>query len=177
VAEARIQEMKRVLIIGGPGAGKSTLARRLHAVTGLPLYHLDTFFWRPGWAAPPKEEWFRQVAELAVRDEWIMDGGYSNTFPIRMPRADTIIWLDLPRRVCIPRILKRRISNFGRVRSDAAPGCPEALDLDFLKWAWTFNKVHAAKYRVALATHAPHAHVARLRSRRETEMFIHSLSR
>ncbi len=57
-----------------------------------------------------------------------------------------------------------------------APGCPERLELDFLKWAWTFNKVHAAKYRVALTRHAPHAHVVRLGSRREAEAFIHSLS-
>jgi adenylate kinase family enzyme len=120
---------------------------------------------------------FQLIADIAARDEWIVEGSYTATFPIRMPRADTIIWLDLPRRVCISGILKRIIVHYGRVRADAEPGCPERLDLDFLKWAWTFNKVHAAKYRVALAMHAPHAHVLRLGSRREAETFIQILSR
>ncbi len=169
--------MKRVVIIGGPGAGKSTLARRIHAITGLPLYHLDKLHWRPGWSPPPREEWLRQLAEIAARDVWIMDGGYDSTFPIRMPRADTVLWLDFPRRVCFPRILKRLVVNFGKVREDAAPGCPERLDFAFLNGSWTFNRTHAAKYRRALAMHAPHAHVMICASRREAEIFIHSLSR
>ncbi len=169
--------MKRVMVIGPPGSGKSTLAKRVAAVVGLPLYHMDQLHFLPGWVAKPKAEFHGLIAELAARDEWIMEGGYTATLPIRMPRADTIIWLDLPRRVCMPRIFKRLIINFGRVRGDAALGCPERLDLDFLKWAWTFNVVHAAKYRVALAAYAPHAHVIRLGSRREAETFLNSLSR
>ncbi|MGO9173805.1 MAG: hypothetical protein ACLP7P_17830 [Rhodomicrobium sp.] len=61
--------MKRVMIPGGPGSGKSTLAKRLHAVTGLPLYHLDQLYWRPGWAAPPKHEWFELLSSLAAREQ------------------------------------------------------------------------------------------------------------
>ena len=87
--------MKRVLVIGGPGTGKSTLARRLHAITGLPLFHLDRLYFRPGWQKTPKDEWQRLMAELAAREEWIMDGCYDSSFDIRMPRADTVIWLDL----------------------------------------------------------------------------------
>ena len=169
--------MKRVMIIGGPGSGKSTLAKRVSAITGLPLYHMDQLHFLPGWVEKPKGEWLELIAKIAAREEWITEGGYSATFPIRMPRADTIIWLDLPRLVCFPRVLKRLILHYGRVRGDAAPGCPERLDLDFLKWAWTFNKVHAAKYRVALSTLAPHAHVLRFVSRREAEAFILNLSR
>jgi adenylate kinase family enzyme len=165
------------MIIGPPGSGKSALAKRVSAITGLTLYHMDQLHFLPGWVEKPNDEWLQLIADIAARDEWIIEGGYTATFPIRMPRADTIIWLDLPLRVCFPRVLKRLILHYGRVRGDAAPGCPERLDLDFLNWAWTFNKVHAAKYRVALATYAPHAHVVRLGSRREAETFIQILSR
>ncbi len=165
------------MIIGPPGSGKSTLAKRVSAITGLPLYHMDQLHFLPGWVEKPKDEFHGLIADIAARDEWIIEGGYTATFPLRMPRADTIIWLDLPRHVCFPRVLKRLILHYGRVRGDMAPGCPERLELDFLKWAWTFNKVHAAKYRVALATYAPHAHVVRLGSRREAQTFIQILSR
>jgi adenylate kinase family enzyme len=151
--------MKRVLMIGGPGSGKSTLARRLHAMTGLPLFHLDQLYWRPGWRKTPKPEWERIVMDLAARDEWIMDGCYDSSFHIRMPRADTVIWLDLPRRIAFPRVLRRIALGFGRVRADAAPGCPEWLDWEFLRWAWTFRRAHEGLYRQALVEYASHANV------------------
>ncbi len=167
--------MKRVMVIGGPGSGKSTLARRLHAITGLPLLHLDQLYWRPGWQPAPKDEWLRIVAALAARDAWIMDGGYSNTFHIRMPRADTVLWLDLPRRVAFPRVVKRMALGFGRVRVDLSPGCPERLDWEFLKWAWTFRRAHAAKYQRALAEHAPHANVHLFARSRAADRFLETL--
>lgn len=167
--------MKRVMVIGGPGSGKSTLARRLHAITGLPLFHLDQLYWQPGWRKTPKDEWERLMAELAAREEWIMDGGYSNSFHIRMPRTDTILWLDLPRRVAFPRVLKRMALGLGRVRADLAPGCPERFDWPFIEWAWTFRRAHAAKYRRALAEHASHAKVHTFARSRDANRFLDSL--
>jgi adenylate kinase family enzyme len=168
--------MKRVMILGGPGSGKSTLAKRLHALTGLPLYHLDKLHWRPGWTPCPKPEWHRLLSELAGEDEWIMDGGYDSTFHLRMPRADTVLWLDLPLLVTLPRVLKRTALHFGRVREDLAPGCPERIDFAFLKWAWTFRRAHTAKYHHALATLAPHATVRVFSTNREAQSFLASLS-
>jgi len=167
--------MQRVMIIGGPGSGKSTFARRLHSLTKLPLFHLDQLYWRPGWQLTPKDEWERLMAELAARDEWIMDGGYGNTFYIRMPKADTIVWLDLPRHVAFPRVLKRLAVGYGRVREDLAPDCPERVDCAFLKWAWTFRSAHAAKYRQALAEHASHAGVHIFVRSRAAERFLANL--
>ncbi len=169
--------MKRVMVIGGPGSGKSTLAKRLQGLTGLPLYHLDRLYWQPGWVKTPKEQWRQRLAALAAQDEWIMDGGYDSTFDLRMPRAGTILWLDLPRRVCFARVLRRTASQFGRVRADVAPGCPEHIDFAFLKWAWTFQRAHAAKYRLALARHAAHANVRIFATSREGDSFLASLSR
>jgi adenylate kinase family enzyme len=164
--------MQRVMVIGGPGSGKSTFARRLHSLTKLPLFHLDQLYLRPGWQVTPKDEWERLMAKLATRDQWIMDGGYRNTFHIRMPRADTIIWLDLPRYTAFPRVIKRLALRYGRVREDLAPGCPERFDWAFLKWAWTFRRAHAAKYRQALVEHAPHANVHIFVSSHEAERFF-----
>jgi len=169
--------MKRVMIIGGPGSGKSVLATRLHAVTGLPLYHLDRLYWQPGWQAPPQDEWHRTVARIAAQDEWIMDGGYRNSFHLRMPRADTILWLDLPRRIAFSRVLKRMAFYFGRVREDAAQGCPERFDWAFLKWAWTFRREHASKYHLALASYVSHATLMIFTSPRAVSCFLASLSR
>jgi adenylate kinase family enzyme len=168
--------MKRVLIIGGPGSGKSTLAKRLHAATGLPLFHLDKLYWRPGWNTTPKDEWRLLVTRLCASEEWIMDGGYDSTFDIRMPRADWILWLNLPRYAALPRILKRTLLSLGRIRPDLAPGCPERIDWTFLKWAWTWEREHAAKYRLALESFGSHATVRLFASSREANQFLLGLS-
>jgi adenylate kinase family enzyme len=165
------------MIIGGPGSGKSTLAKKLGQLTGLPVFHLDAVYWRPGWTAPPEEEWLAAVQEIAARDAWIMEGGCSSTFPIRMRRAETAIWLDLPRRICFPRVLKRLLLHFCRVRPDVAPGCPERLDFAFLKWAWMFRPAHAAKYRLALARYASHANIMVFDSPRQIAAFLSEMSR
>lgn len=73
--------MRRVLVIGCGGAGKSTLARQLGEATGLPVIHLDAHYWRPGWVETPKETWRAAVDELIAADAWIMDGNYSGTHP------------------------------------------------------------------------------------------------
>src|SRR5690349_18913828 len=99
--------MKRVVVIGSGGSGKSTFSRELGRATGIPVIHLDREFWRPGWEETPKDEWNALVAELLAGESWIMDGNFGGTREMRMQAADTIIFLDLPRRVCLYRILKR----------------------------------------------------------------------
>src|SRR5262245_42711291 len=96
--------MQRVLVIGISGAGKSTFARELAQRSGLPLIHLDREFWQPGWKITPEPEWRSKVAALAAREAWIMDGGYSASLDLRLPRADTVIWFDYPRARCLRRI-------------------------------------------------------------------------
>lgn len=131
--------MKRVLILGCGGAGKSTLARKLGRLTALPVVHLDAHYWNPGWIATEPERWRERVKELSAGQEWIMDGNFAGTFDIRIPRADTIIFLDLPRRVCLRRVLVRLACNLGRTRADMAPGCKERIEWEFLQWIWQFR--------------------------------------
>ena len=99
--------MKRVLVIGHPGAGKSTLAARLGELTGLPVIHLDKEFWREGWVQMPRSEWKGKTERLVQGDEWIIDGSYDHTLEIRLARADTVIFLDFSRYLCLWRVCKR----------------------------------------------------------------------
>ena len=92
--------MKKVVIIGSDGAGKSTLARRLGAATGIEVFHLDKLYWKPNWTKTPKDEWLKTVENLLCKDEWIMDGNFGGTMEIRLAACDTAIFLDFPRTVC-----------------------------------------------------------------------------
>jgi len=132
--------MQRVLVIGHCGAGKSTLAAKLGSILKLPVVHLDQYFWKPGWVETEQDAWQEAVRRLVSGEQWIIDGNYDRTLDIRLPRADTVILLDFPTRICMWRIMKRVISGFGRTRPDLAPGCPEKIDLEFLRWAWRFRR-------------------------------------
>src|SRR4028119_1383871 len=114
--------MKKVLVIGSGGAGKSTFARRLGEILRREVIHLDALYWHAGWIETPKPEWAERVAELVKRDEWIMDGNYSGTFDIRIKACDTLIFLDMPRLVCLRRVVKRWLDYRHRTRPDMAAG-------------------------------------------------------
>jgi len=132
--------MQRVLVIGSPGSGKSRLATEVARRTGLPLIHLDQEYWRSGWVEPPKEAWNQQVAELAARERWVMDGNYGGSLAIRLERADTVLDLQLPAWLCVARILKRVVGSWGRVRPDMAEGCPEQFSFEFLLYTAMFPR-------------------------------------
>jgi adenylate kinase family enzyme len=130
--------MQRIAIIGSSGAGKSTLARKLGDLLDLPIVHLDALHWRPGWVEPPEDEW-RALQEAAVAQQrWIIDGNYGSTLDIRLAAADAIIFLDLPRTLCVWRIFLRWLRYRGRSRPDMAEGCPEKLDWGFVRWVWDY---------------------------------------
>src|SRR5947209_9630130 len=126
--------MRRVLVIGSGGAGKSTFARRLGKLLDLQVIHLDVNYWKPGWVETPKDEWRRKVEELAKGDAWIIDGNYSGTLDMRLAACDTVVFLDLPRTVCIRRVLKRVLTYRDGTRPDMAEGCTEKFDFEFLRW-------------------------------------------
>jgi adenylate kinase family enzyme len=130
---------QRIMIIGSSGSGKSTLGRVLGERLGLPAIHLDQEYWLPGWVEPDKAAWHEKVIELCARDRWVMDGNYSATWDIRIPRSEAIIWLDLPRWLYLARAIWRTASSYGRVRPDMAPGCPERVEVTFFTdWIWKY---------------------------------------
>lgn len=164
--------MRRILLIGSPGAGKSTLARALGARFNLPVTHLDRLWWQPGWVELGHEKFRPLVEELVAAEKWVIDGNYSATWDLRMPRADTILWLDLPRRVCMWRVFRRSLTLYGKVRADLAPGCPERFDAEFFRYVWTFKAAHEEKTMDALRRHGRHARIIRLRSDEGIRNFI-----
>jgi adenylate kinase family enzyme len=154
--------MRRVMVIGCSGAGKSTFARNLADRTGLPFVPLDRAYWLPGWTMPEPEQWRKIVAELAAAPAWVMDGNYAGTFDLRMPLADMIVWFDHPRGVCLRRAILRALRDYGRVRDDMGPGCPEKFDLAFLKFIWDFPAKQRPRIEQALAQFGRNAQVSRV---------------
>lgn len=131
----------KIAIIGNPGSGKSTLASQLHAILGIPLFHLDQYFWQPGWQQPDYDEFRKKHHQLCDKNDWIIEGMAVWLLEYRIRQADRIIFLDIPLYICLYRIFKRAFLNFGRVRGSSAPGCPDKIpDRKFLRYIWHSHK-------------------------------------
>ncbi len=166
--------MERVIIIGCGGAGKSTLARQLGEKLGLPVVHLDKLFWRPGWIQISREEFDALHRREIAEERWIMDGNFGRTLPDRIARCDTIIYLDFSRFTCLMGVVKRILTTYGQVRVDMGEGCPERIDLEFLKWVWNYNK-NSRVQNYACLSQAQHAKSIVLKSRKEVKAFLEQL--
>jgi adenylate kinase family enzyme len=164
--------MRRVLVVGSSGAGKTTFSRRLSEILDIKLIYLDKEHWRSGWVEPPKQVWRRKVEELVGGDEWIMDGNYSGTLDVRIEACDTVIFLDLPRTLCVWRILKRVATYRGTNRPDLPEGCHEKLDLSFLLWVWNYPSRTRPKVLGLIKEHSQTKRFVHLRSRRAVERFL-----
>ncbi len=166
--------MKKVLIIGCGGAGKSTLARKMGEKTGIPVVHLDKIWWKPGWVESSREEFDEILAVELEKPAWIMDGNFNRTIPERIRHCDTLIYLDFSRFSCLMGVLKRVMTTCGKVRPDMGEGCPERFDLDFLKWIWNFNHNNREKYYRILNEH-PEISTTVLKNRRMVRRFLKRL--
>jgi adenylate kinase family enzyme len=105
-----------------------------------------------------------------------MDGNYSSTFDLRMPRADAVIWLDQLHWICFARVLWRIAPSYGQAREDMAPGCPEQIDLEFLRYVWTFPKKGRHRIVVAFARYDAMSRTAILRSDCEAQAFLDAVA-
>lgn len=164
--------MRRILVIGSGGSGKSTVSTSLGGKLGLPVVHLDQLYWKAGWIEPKKAEWAETVRETIGRDAWILDGNYSGTLAERVEACDTVIFLDLSRFVCLWRVLVRTITHHGKTRPDMPDGCPERFNLSFLIWVWNYPVRTRRKVLSLLAEHASSKNVIHLRTRKEVESFL-----
>ena len=163
--------MKRVIIIGCGGAGKSTLARQLGEKLDIPVVHLDKLFWRPNWVQVSEEEFDALHRAALAEDQWIMDGNFNRTMPERLARCDTVIYLDFSRFACLLGVLKRVLTTYGKVRPDMGEGCPERIDWEFLKWVWNFNHNKRERY-YRMLREVDHAQVFILKNRSAVRRFL-----
>ncbi len=132
--------MKRVLILGSAGSGKSTMAKWLGEMLDIEVIHLDSYFWNPGWTETPKEEWQIKLSELLEKDNWVMDGNWPDSLEKRIKFADTIVFIDLPRAICLWRVVKRYFKYRNQTRPDMGEHCNEKIDWGFLVWIWNYPK-------------------------------------
>lgn len=125
--------MKKVIVIGCPGSGKSTFSRELHSRTGIPLYHLDAMYWNADKTTVERKMFVERLSAVLARDEWIIDGNYASTMEMRIQRCDTVILLDYPTDVCLDGIRAR----IGKTRSDM-PWTETEEDAEFTEYVKNF---------------------------------------
>jgi adenylate kinase family enzyme len=171
-----LRTAKRVLVIGCSGGGKSTLSLKISARFDLEYLSYDRDVrWLPGWQVRDREEQRLIVADLLSRDRWIMDGTTVSTFDLRLPRADLLIWVRVPRRVALSGVARRVLANYGRGRIDMAEGCTEQLpDLEFLTFIWTFETRVAPRIVSSIDRFGPNVPVVTLTSRSEFATLLYA---
>ncbi|OBZ94014.1 ATPase AAA [Pararhizobium polonicum] len=169
-----LRGVSRVLVIGCSGGGKSTLSRKLSGRLDLPYVSMDRdFYWLPGWTKRAKADERALIAATVAQDRWIMDGTGASSFDLRLPRTDLVVWVRVPRPLCLWGLICRVASSFGRVRPDMAPGCPEQLpDREFLSYIWNFDRRVSPIIVERLDRYAPDMPVLTLRSRSDMRALV-----
>ena len=149
---------RRVLILGPSGSGKSTVCERVGRILGIPVVHLDKHYWNPNWVETPKDDWVNKVKNLIAVESWAM--------------ADTLIFLDMTRRMSYFRVVVRYLKNRGKTRPDVTEGCPEKIDLDFIKWIWDYPSTRKPKILNFLEKMRRNKNVYILNNQGEIEDFL-----
>ena len=167
--------MKRVMVIGAPGTGKSTFAKKLAAKTGLPLIHLDLYYHdKSKNYYENKEAWKSQVEEMTAGECWIIDGNYGRTMAERMKWADTIIYFDLPRALALRGIAKRRLAAQRAKRDDMPSDWHESAGWSFVCGVWNYKKKYGEDIARLLEDNKD-KQVVVFKSRKETEEYLNAM--
>ena len=161
--------MKKVIVIGCPGSGKSTVSRALHNKTGIPLYHLDMMYWNADKTTVEKSVFLERLSAVLEKDEWIIDGNYGSTMELRMAACDTVIFLDYPLEICLDGIKERR----GKPRSDM-PWIETEPDLEFIEFIKKYNEESRPKV-IELLEKYKEKNIIIFKSRAEADEFLRRL--
>jgi hypothetical protein len=171
---------QRVLVDGMMGSGKSTFARALAAMSGLPLIHLDVRYWKPGWVRPSDDEWRERQRALLAGESWIIDGNYNETLALRLERAETVVFLETPWWLCASRAFVRGLRTPVGKMPD---GCEDSLNRRLrVEWGgvgkiWRNRHSEPEYARSEIFRHASDTTVHVLRSRREARAFLDAVRR
>lgn len=176
-----VTPLRRVRVVGTTGSGKTTFARRLAGVLGVPHVELDEVFWGPGWEYRDLEEARADVRARTAGTAWVVDGNWGSRLDGALDTADTIVWLDYPRRVVMSRVVRRTLWR-GATRQELWHGNREQLssllkrdpDQNIVLWAWRTHGRRAQQYAERAA--APDSDVVRLRSPREAERWVRAVA-
>lgn len=164
------------MVIGQPGAGKSTLAMKLGERTGLPVVHLDKIHWMPGWVERPLSEKIPLIRAEEEKERWIIEGGLSSTWDTRLERADMLVWIDVALTRRLWRVLWRSWRFRGKSRPDLTEGCPEQFSRETVDFFWFILRTwRPGKRRMARVFAAYPKPKKRLHSIAETETWLASL--
>ena len=158
--------MKKVIVIGCPGSGKSTVSRALHNKTGIPLYHLDMMYWNTDKTTVEMSVFLERLSTVLEKDEWIIDGNYGSTVELRMVACDTVIFLDYPLDVCLGGIKERR----GKPRSDM-PWIETEEDAEFIEFIKNYNEQQKPKVLELLEKYSD-KNIVVFKSREEADEFL-----
>jgi adenylate kinase family enzyme len=178
--------VRRVSVVGTSGAGKSTLSRALADALDADVLELDSVFHQPGWVPLPREEFRRRVAAMVAGERWVIDGNYtSQVKDLVWARADTVVWLDLPRRTVMRRIIWRSFRR-AAARTELWNGNRErwrnlfSLDKEesVIAWAWQTHAATRAKLEAAQADQGnSHLEFVRLENPGAVRRFLQDLRR
>lgn len=168
----------RILVIGCSGSGKSTFSRKLAGLLSLPYISMDReIFWLPGWQVRPRAEAMELIRKAVAEPRWIMDGTSPGSLPLRLPRAELVIWMRPPRLVSLFGVLFRWVRYWRKTRPEMAEGCPEKIDREFLRYVWNFEKTEVPEIEEMLALHGRHLCVHVVKSYRHADRLLELLVR
>lgn len=163
--------MFKVIVIGSPGAGKSTFARKLRDLTGLPLYYLDMLWHRPDQTNISREAFDKRLGEMLKADKWIIDGNYLRTLEMRLRECDTVFLMDYPLEVCI----LGAQSRIGKKREDL-PWVESEFDEEFKQWIIDFPKNQLPRTYELLSQYRESSNIIIFRSRKEAEEYLEGMA-
>lgn len=164
--------MKRIIIIGSGGAGKSTLARELGERLDIKIYHLDQIYWQTDWQPRSHTEFSSRQKAIIKKNEWVIDGNYTGTVELGLNAADTIIFLDLPTMTCLWQVFKRYLKYYRRTRPDMTPGNKERLTLEYLYYIFRYRNDRRPKVVQKISTLSKDKSVFTLKSTSQVQAFL-----
>jgi adenylate kinase family enzyme len=167
--------MKKVIVVGSSGAGKTHFSKRLSAALGIELVHIDRVYWGPDWTEPSEDEWKTTLAGLLARESWIIDGNYTGTLDMRLAASDTVIFLDIRRTLCVWRVIRRTLRFYRRRRPDMADGCAERFDWPFLLFIWNYTKKTKPKIIARIEAHRESTTLIHLKSPSDVRRFLQDI--